>query len=200
MDERGYRENLKKIIIELAQEDIKNYASQKGIMKYVESNVEKVIEKNIKEYNIEQSSNVKYLKVLKRSSNQDTIIKIAKSIRMEDDFKKKTELIQLANYLNLKVNKKQSYNQILRKIASNIYINNKGYTDNYVLYRKEEKEYYLDPEKIKMELLENYKSKTRNDMKSIAKLLNIELEEENSAEEIRKKVINYIIKEKISKK
>ena len=200
MDERGYKENLKKIVIKLAQEDIKNYASQKGIMKYVESNVEKVIEKNIKEYNIEQSSNVKYLKVLKRSSNQDTIIKIAKSIRMEDDFKKKTELIQLANYLNLKVNKKQSYNQILRKIASNIYINNKGYTDNYVLYRKEEKEYYLDPEKIKMELLENYKSKTRNDMKSIAKLLNIELEEENSAEEIRKKVINYIIKEKISKK
>ena len=37
-------------------------------------------------------------------------------------------------------------------------------------------------------------------MKSIAKLLNINVKEEDSAEDIRKKVINYIIKEKVAKK
>ena len=37
-------------------------------------------------------------------------------------------------------------------------------------------------------------------MKSIAKLLSIDTKDEDSAEDIRKKVINYIIKEKFAKK
>ncbi|MGO0807074.1 helix-turn-helix domain-containing protein, partial [Clostridioides difficile] len=41
------------------------------------------------------------------------------------------------------------------------------------------------------------RSKTREDMRSIAKLLDIEVEDDYNAEDIRKKVINYIIKEKL---
>ena len=37
-------------------------------------------------------------------------------------------------------------------------------------------------------------------MQSIAKLLDIDVIDEDSAEDIRKKVINYIIKEKVVKK
>ena len=37
-------------------------------------------------------------------------------------------------------------------------------------------------------------------MRSIARLLNIKVDEEDGAEDIRKKVINYIIKEKVVKK
>ena len=53
---------------------------------------------------------------------------------------------------------------------------------------------------VKKDLIESYKSKTREDMKSIAKLLDIKTIDEDSAEDIRKKVINYIIKEKVVKK
>ena len=48
--------------------------------------------------------------------------------------------------------------------------------------------------------IESYKSKTRKDMKSIARLLDINVEDEESAEDIRRKVINYIMKEKLTKK
>ena len=54
--------------------------------------------------------------------------------------------------------------------------------------------------KIKKDLIESYRSKTREDMKSIAKLLDINVVDEDGAEDIRKKVINYIIKEKVVKK
>lgn len=37
-------------------------------------------------------------------------------------------------------------------------------------------------------------------MKSIARLLDINVEDEESAEDIRRKVINYIMKEKLTKK
>ena len=37
-------------------------------------------------------------------------------------------------------------------------------------------------------------------MRSIARLLEINVDDEDSAEEIRKKVINYIMKEKIAKR
>ena len=70
----------------------------------------------------------------------------------------------------------------------------------YVLYKRNSEEYVLEPEKIKKDLIESYRSKTREDMKSIAKLLDINVVDEDGAEDIRKKVINYIIKEKVVKK
>ncbi len=196
MDERGYKENLRKIVLELAQKEVKEYVSQKGIQKYLEGNVDRVIEENIKE---ELRVKTPYLNVLRKSAEQETMTGVAKTIRSEDYFKSKVELMKLAKYLGLNIHRNSSYNQILRKVASYIFINRQEYNTKYVLYKRNNEEYYLDPEKIKVDLLESYKSKTRNDMRSIAKLLNINTQEEDSAEDIRKKVINHIIKEKMYK-
>ena len=95
---------------------------------------------------------------------------------------------------------KSSYTQTLKRISNYIYSNRKEYSERYVFYRSGDDEYILEPEKIKKDLIESYKSKTRNDMKSIARLLDINVEEEEGAEDIRRKVINYIMKEKLIKK
>ncbi|MGO0807334.1 hypothetical protein ACTPEF_26120, partial [Clostridioides difficile] len=42
--------------------------------------------------------------------------------------------------------------------------------------KRGDEEYLLEPEKIKDELISSYRSKTREDMRSIAKLLDIEVE------------------------
>ena len=52
---------------------------------------------------------------------------------------------------------------------------------------------------VKSELIQSYKSKTREEMKSIAKLLDVDINEDEGAEDIRKKIINSIIKEKLRK-
>ncbi|MDU5021913.1 MAG: hypothetical protein E6269_15325, partial [Clostridiales bacterium] len=64
---------------------------------------------------------------------------------------------------------------------------------------KDNNEYLLEPEVIKDKLVEIYRWRARNDMKSIARILNIETSEDEGAEEIRKKVINCIIKDKLRK-
>ena len=89
---------------------------------------------------------------------------------------------------------------LFRSALAHIYTNRGSYSKKYVFYKRNSQEYVLEPEKIKKDLIESYKSKTREDMKSIAKLLDIKIIEEDSAEDIRKKVINYIIKEKVVKK
>ena len=112
----------------------------------------------------------------------------------------KNELIKFARYLGINVNAKSSYTQTLKRISNYIYLNRKEYSEKYVLYRNGDEECILEPEKIKLDLIESYKSKTRKDMKSIARLLDINVEDEESAEDIRRKVINYIMKEKLTKK
>ena len=53
MEERVYKENLKKMILEMAEKEISNYSSQKGVRKYFEGNVDKVINESIKKYSEE---------------------------------------------------------------------------------------------------------------------------------------------------
>ena len=48
MEERVYKENLKRMILEMAQDEISNYSSQKGVQKYFEGNIDKIINENIK--------------------------------------------------------------------------------------------------------------------------------------------------------
>ena len=199
MDERGYKDNLKKIILALAEEEVNKNGYQKNIIKYLEGNIDKVIDKKIKTYDELQLKNIKYIKILKRASKEENIVSIAKIIKSELGSRNKIELIELGEYLGIRTSKKYQYNQILRKISSHIYMNRDSYKSNHILYRKDNKEYYLDPEQLKTDLIESYKSKTRKDMNSIAKILNIEIEENYSAEDIRRQIINYIIKEKISK-
>lgn len=200
MEERVYKENLKRMILEMAQEEIRNYSSQKGVQKYFEGNIDKIINENIKSYLEDISVNKIYSKILKRGSSQENIQSVAKVIKSEELFKSKNELLKFAKYLGINVHAKSSYTQTLKRISNYIYSNRKEYSEKYVSYRRGNEEYILEPEKIKLDLIESYKSKTRNDMKSIARLLDINVEDEEGAEDIRRKVINYIMKEKLTKK
>ena len=196
MEERVYKENLKRMILEMAQDEISNYSSQKGVQKYFEG----IINENIKNYLDDISVNKIYSKILKRGSSQENVQSVARVIKSEELFKSKNELVKFARYLGINVNAKSSYTQTLKRISNYIYLNRKEYSEKYVLYRNGDEECILEPEKIKLDLIESYKSKTRKDMKSIARLLDINVEDEESAEDIRRKVINYIMKEKLTKK
>lgn len=200
MEERVYKENLKIMILEMAQDEISNYSSQKGVQKYFEGNIDKIINENIKNYLDDISVNKIYSKILKRGSSQENVQSVARVIKSEELFKSKNELVKFARYLGINVNAKSSYTQTLKRISNYIYLNRKEYSEKYVLYRNGDEECILEPEKIKLDLIESYKSKTRKDMKSIARLLDINVEDEESAEDIRRKVINYIMKEKLTKK
>lgn len=200
MESRYYKEDLKDMILDMAHKELENYVSQKGAQKYFEGNIDKVINNYIKKVSKDSNIQKTYLKVLKNGAYQENMVSVAKIIRNQEIFKSKGELIKFANYLGISVNKKNSYNQILKKVSKHIYGNRGSYSKKYVFYKRNSQEYVLEPEKIKKDLVESYKSKTRGDMKSIAKLLNIKIVEEDSAEDIRKKVINYIIKEKVAKK
>ena len=193
MEERVYKENLKRMILEMAQDEISNYSSQKGVQKYFEGNIDKIINENIKNYLDDISVNKIYSKILKRGSSQENVQSVARVIKSEELFKSKNELIKFARYLGINVNAKSSYTQTLKRISNYIYLNRKEYSEKYVLYRNGDEECILEPEKIKLDLIESYKSKTRKDMKSIARLLDINVEDEESAEDIRRKVINYIM-------
>ena len=200
MEERVYKENLKRMILEMAQDEISNYSSQKGVQKYFEGNIDKIINENIKNYLDDISVNKIYSKILKRGSSQENVQSVARVIKSEELFKSKNERVKFARYLGINVNAKSSYTQTLKRISNYIYLNRKEYSEKYVLYRNGDEECILEPEKIKLDLIESYKSKTRKDMKSIARLLDINVEDEESAEDIRRKVINYIMKEKLTKK
>ena len=200
MDERGYKENLRSMILDMAQKELDSNVSQKGVQKYFEGNVDKIISENIKKVTQGIGVNKTYLRVLKKGAYQESISSVAKTIKSEEIFKSKNELVKFARYLGINVNMKNSYNQMLRKVSTHIYSNRNEYSKKYFSYKRGENEYILEPEKIKSDLIESYKSKARNDMRSIAKLLDIKTTDEDGAEDIRRKVINYIMKEKISKK
>ncbi|MPM78664.1 hypothetical protein SDC9_125675 [bioreactor metagenome] len=200
MESRYYKDDLKDMILDMAHKELENYVSQKGAQKYFEGNIDKVINDYVKKISKDSNIQKTYLKVLKHGAYQENMVSVAKVIRNQGLFKSKEELIKFANYLGVSVNHKSSYNQILKKVSKHIYSNRGSYSKKYVFYKRNSQEYVLEPEKIKKDLIESYKSKTREDMKSIAKLLNIKIVEEDSAEDIRKKVINYIIKEKVAKK
>ena len=200
MESRYYKDDLKDMILDMAHKELENCVSQKGAQRYFEGNVDKVINDYIKKISKETNVHKTYLKILKKGAYQENMVSVAKFIRNQELFKSKGELIKFANYLGVSVNKKNSYSQILKKVSKHIYSNRGSYSKKYVLYKRNSQEYVLEPENIKKDLIESYKSKTRKDMKSIAKLLDINVVDEDSSEDIRKKVINYIIKEKVAKK
>lgn len=196
MDERGYRDNLKKIIFSMLDKEVNNFVSQKGLQKYLNGNLDKIINKNLG--NINGNEKV-YSKVLKRSSEQLKISSIAKIIKNEKILRDKKELIDFCRYLKININTKSSYNQILKKVCRYIHQNKESYSKKYVFYKRGDDEYILEPQIIKEEALKSYKEKTRNDMISIANTLNVEIDDSLETEQIRKDIIKFIIKEKIRK-
>ncbi|MBZ6005214.1 MULTISPECIES: hypothetical protein [Paraclostridium] len=199
MEPIEHNEDLKKIILDMTQKEFQGSTSNKGALRYIEGKINSVIDESISEFHDEDLNVQTYIKTLKRGAYKQNISEIAKIIKGEEIFKSKAELIKFARYLGMNVNAKQSYKILLKKVSTNIYENKDYYNKKYIYYTKKNSTYILEPEKIKNYLIENYKSRARNDMKSIAKILNIDTKEEEGAEDIRKKVINCIIKDKLSK-
>ena len=199
MESRTYKDNFRNLILDMVQQELENYVSQRGAKKYFETNVDKVIDENIKKVRTRKDNENLYLKILTYGSYQDNIVSIGKLIKKQELFKSKQQIYNFARYLNLNVNKKLSYNQMLKIISKYIYDNRDLYSSNYVIYKRANNEYVVEPNVVKEDLIKSYKSKTREEMQTIAKLLDVDINENEGAEDIRKKIINNIIKDKLRK-
>ena len=195
MESRTYKDNFRNLILDMVQQELENYVSQRGAKKYFETNVDKVIDENIKKVRTRKDNENLYLKILTYGSYQDNIVSIGKLIKKQELFKSKQQIYNFARYLNLNVNKKLSYNQMLKIISKYIYDNRDLYSSKYVIYKRANNEYVVEPNVVKEDLIKSYKSKTREEMQTIAKLLDVDINENEGAEDIRKKIINNIIKE-----
>ena len=191
MESRTYKDNFRNLILDMVQQELENYVSQRGAKKYFETNVDKVIDENIKKVRTRKDNENLYLKILTYGSYQDNIVSIGKLIKKQELFKSKQQIYNFARYLNLNVNKKLSYNQMLKIISKYIYDNRDLYSSKYVIYKRANNEYVVEPNVVK--------SKTREEMQTIAKLLDVDINENEGAEDIRKKIINNIIKDKLRK-
>ena len=199
MESRTYRDNFRNLILDMVQQELENYVSQRGAKKYFETNVDKVIDENIKKIRTRKDNENLYLKILTYCSYQENIVSIGKLIKKQELFKSKQQIYNFARYLNLNVNKKLSYNQMLKIISKYIYDNRDLYSSKYVIYKRANNEYVVEPNVVKEDLIKSYKSKTREEMQTIAKLLDVDINENEGAEDIRKKIINNIIKDKLRK-
>ena len=199
MESRTYKDNFRNLILDMVQQELENYVSQRGAKKYFETNVDKVIDENIKKVRTRKDNENLYLKILTYGSYQDNIVSIGKLIKKQEMFKSKQQIYNFARYLNLNVNKKLSYNQMLKIIKKYIYDNRDLYSSKYVIYKRANNEYVVEPNAVKEDLIKSYKSKTREEMQTIAKLLDVDINENEGAEDIRKKIINNIIKDKLRK-
>ena len=162
MESRTYKDNFRNLILDMVQKEFDNYVSQRGAKKFFEANVDRVIDENIQRVQTRKNNENLYLRVLTYGSYQENIVSIAKLIKKQEFFRSKQEIYNFAKYLNLNVNKKLSYNQMLRIISKYIYDNRDLYSHKYIIYRKSDKDY-------------------------------------EGAEDIRKKIINNIIKQKLKK-
>ena len=197
MESRTYKDNFRNLILDMVQQELENYVSQRGAKKYFETNVDKVIDENIKKIRTRKDNENLYLKILTYGSYQDNIVSIGKLIKKQELFKSKQQIYNFARYLNLNVNKKLSYNQMLKIISKYIYDNRDLYSSKYVIYKRANNEYVVEPNVVKEDLIKSYKSKTREEMQTIAKLLDVDINENEGAEDIRKKIINNIINKHI---
>ena len=181
MESRTYKDNFRNLILDMVQQELENYVSQRGAKKYFETNVDKVIDENIKKIRTRKDNENLYLKILTYGSYQDNIVSIGKLIKKQELFKSKQQIYNFARYLNLNVNKKLSYNQMLKIISKYIYDNRDLYSSKYVIYKRANNEYVVEPNVVKEDLIKSYKSKTREEMQTIAKLLDVDINENEGA-------------------
>lgn len=197
MDERRYKENLKKTILEMAESEMNNAKNKKNIRKYCESNLDRVVEKVLDKMDLE--SEIIYLKILKKASEKEKLSVIIRFLKSQSVLRSRKQIVEFAKYLDIELKSSYSYNQIIVKVAKNIYLNKNMCSRNYAYYRKDNKDYVLEVDKVKDELIKEYKLKTKNDILSISKIVGIEIDENENLESIRRKIINHIIKEKLKK-
>lgn len=197
MDERRYKENLKKTILEMAESEMNNAKNKKNIRKYCESNLDRVVEKVLDKMDLE--SEIIYLKILKKASEKEKLSVIIRFLKSQSVLRSRKQIVEFAKYLDIELKSSYSYNQIIVKVAKNIYLNKNMCSRNYAYYRKDNKDYVLEVDKVKDELIKEYKLKTKNDILLISKIVGIEIDENENLESIRRKIINHIIKEKLKK-
>lgn len=197
MDERRYKENLKKTILEMAESEMNNAKNKKNIRKYCESNLDRVVEKVLDKMDLE--SEIIYLKILKKASEKEKPSVIIRFLKSQSVLRSRKQIVDFAKYLDIELKSSYSYNQIIVKVAKNIYLNKNMCSRNYAYYRKDNKDYVLEVDKVKDELIKEYKLKTKNDILLISKIIGIEIDENENLESIRRKIINHIIKEKLKK-
>lgn len=190
-------QELEKMILDMAYQEIQGYTSSKGSEKLLKSNLEKIIENHIYYFDSYSKNTKKYMAFLKKCSYNKSVVEISKLIKKEQFFRTRKDLYSFAKYLNLEIKDKISYKQLIRQISNHIYSNKKFFSQKYFLINRGNNEYILEPEIIKEDLVNSYKSKTRNDMKNLAKLLNVDTDSENDAEDIRVKIINSIVRSKL---
>lgn len=195
MEDRDFKDDLKSVLLSAFENELNNYVSQRGIQKYFDVNIDKIISENIKR--LDNDKRLIYKRVLRKGSEYIKISSIANIIKSEPLLRDKNELIFFGKYLNMNFNKNISYNQILKRISKYIKKNREEYSKKYYIYRIKDEEYAIEPNFIKEEILNRYKKKTKNDMISIAKLLNINISTDDNAEDIRRKIISFIVKEKL---
>ena len=195
MEDRNFKDDLKSALFSAFENELNNYVSQRGIQKYFDVNIDKIISENIKR--LDNDKRLIYKKVLRKGSEYIKISSIANIIKSEPLLRDKNELIFFFFFLNMNFNKNISYNQILKRISRYIKKNREEYSKKYFIYRIKDEEYAIEPNFIKEEILNRYKKKTKNDMISIAKLLNINISTDDNAENIRRKIISFIVKEKL---
>ena len=64
MEFREYNEDLKKIILDMTQEELQRSASNKGAMRYIEGKVNSIIDDSLNEFNEESLDIQKYKKII----------------------------------------------------------------------------------------------------------------------------------------
>jgi hypothetical protein len=195
----NYKKDLKNILMELAQKELQSYVAKKGTLKYVEQNVDKVINQNLKKLSKSLNTNNVYDRLIEKCAYQDNIHDIMRIIRNEKHLRSKSEIIKLAKYLNISVTNKNSYKIITKKIAHHIHRKRDHIIRGYSLYEERGIDRVLDPEEIRYELINEYKSKQRESLESVANSFDIDVYEDESEEDLKRRIISYIIKEKIRK-
>jgi len=195
----NFKKELQNILMELAQKELQSYVAKKGTLKYVEENVDKVINQNLKKLSKSLNTNRVYDRLIEKCAYQDSIQDIVKIIKNEKSLRSKSEIFKLAKYLNIGVTNKNSYKVVVRKIAHHIYKQRDHIIRGYSFYEERGENVLLDPEEIRHELINEYKSKQREGLESVANAFDIGVYEDESEEDLRRRIIGYIIKEKIKK-
>jgi elongation factor P--beta-lysine ligase len=193
------KQELKNMLMNLAQKELQSYVAKKGTLKYVEQNVDKVITQNLKKLSKSLNTNPVYDRLIEKCAYQDSLQDIMRIIRNEKHLRSKAEIMKLAKYLNISVNHKNSYKILTRKIANHIYKQRDHIIRGYSFYEERGIDKVLDPEEIRYELINEYKSKQREGLESVAHSFNIDVYEDESEEDLKRRIISYIIKEKIRK-
>ncbi|MDR0879518.1 MAG: hypothetical protein LBN09_02315 [Clostridioides sp.] len=187
------RQQLKQAVIELVNKGKGNYSAKKSINKYIQSNIDSVLEYKLSNYKENKDKNLHYKKVLKQCTYQKNINSVAKVLRGQKSFRKKEELLEFSNFIGFELGEKKSYSALIKELSAYIFDDIDSYSRRFFYLKKGGNKYLLDAEDIKEELSKGYKEKSRAKMVKLAKNLNVDVCRDDTAEDIRFMLISRIL-------